>query len=74
MDLLVLGHICFIGEIIKVTCVHLRIQLRDEWGLCLSESIPLDLGEILMLVDILDVGKSLGSRVDAAMNPLDKTK
>lgn len=64
VDFFVLGHISFIGEIIEVPGVRLRIQLGYKRGFRLSQRVPIYFGKIMMLEDILNIGKPLGSRID----------
>jgi hypothetical protein len=65
VDLLVLGHVCFVGEIVKVTCIRLRVELRNKRCLGLPQRVPVNFGKILMVLDILNVGETLGLGVNA---------
>ena len=66
VHLLVLGHVLFVGEVVEVARVRLRVQLGNEGGLGLTENLPVDLGKVLVSADILDVAETLGPRVDAS--------
>jgi hypothetical protein len=59
MHLLVLGHIRFVAEVIEIASIGLRVEFRDEWSSLRSESLPIDLGKVLMLIDVLDRRKAL---------------
>jgi len=59
MHLLVLGHIRFVAEVIEIASIGLRVEFRDEWSSLRSKSLPIDLGKILMLIDVLDRRKAL---------------
>lgn len=74
VDFLVLGHVCLAGEIIKVSRISFRVKFRDERGLGLSKRRPINLGKILVLLDIVNVGKALCSRVDTPAIMLDAHK
>lgn len=67
MDLLVLGHVSFVCEVIKVAGVCFRVQLGYERRLGLSQRDPIHFTKVLVLADILDVGEALGSGVDASI-------
>lgn len=66
MDLLVLGHVSFIGEVVEVTSICLRVQLRNKRCASLAEGLPADLGKVLMGVDILNVREASRPRVDTS--------
>ena len=59
MDLLVLGHICLIAEIVEITCIGLGVEFWDERSTLRSECVPINFSKVLIRVDILDVGESL---------------
>lgn len=59
MNLLILRHISLVAEVIEVASVGLGIKLGDERGALSSKGVPIDFGEILVSVDILDRGKPL---------------
>lgn len=61
MNLLVFSHVSFVAEIIKVPCVCLRVQLWYKRGPGLTQSRPVDLGKVLVIVNILDVGEAPGA-------------
>lgn len=65
VDLLVLGHVCLVAEVIKVAGVRLRVQLGDEGCAGLAQGLPLDFGEVLVVVDVLDVGEPTAAGVDS---------
>lgn len=54
VDLLVLRHISLIAEVIEVTSVGLGVEFGDERSSLRAKSIPVNLGEVLMLIDVLD--------------------
>jgi hypothetical protein len=55
MNLLVLGHISLVAEVIKVACVCLGVKLGHERCTLSSEGGPVNLSKVLMCVNILDV-------------------
>jgi hypothetical protein len=59
MHLLILSHIGFITEIIKVTSIRLRVKFRNERSTLGAKSNPINLGKILMVIDISDRGETL---------------
>jgi hypothetical protein len=59
MHFLVLGHIGFVAEVIEVASIRLRVEFRNERSSLGSKSLPVNLGKILMLVDVPDRGKAL---------------
>ena len=65
MHLLVLGHVSLVAEIVKVTSIRLRVQLGDEGRLGLAQRRPVHLGEVLVLINVLDVREPTGAGVDA---------
>lgn len=67
VDLLVLGHVGLVAEVVEVAGVGLRVQLGDEGRTGGSEGLPVYLGEVLVVVDVLDVREALGARVDASV-------
>jgi hypothetical protein len=60
VHLLVLGHVSFIGEIVKVAGVCLRVELGDKGGSLSTQRGPIDLGKVLMRVDGLNRRETLG--------------
>ena len=68
VDLLVFRHISFVGEIIKVASIGLRVKLWNKWSALRAKSSPIDLGEVLVLIDIFDGGKAATLGVDASAN------
>lgn len=60
VHLLVLGHVGVVAEIVKVAGVCLRVQLRDKRCPRLPQCVPIHFGKVLVFVDILNVGKTLG--------------
>jgi hypothetical protein len=67
VDFLVLGHVGLVTKVVKVASVCLRVQLRNEWRTSLAQRIPLHLGKVMMVIDILDVVKAACPRVDASI-------
>lgn len=67
VDLLVLGHVGFVAEVVKVPGIRLRVQLRDEGRPGLAQASPVDFCEVLVVVDVLNIGKAPGARVDASV-------
>lgn len=61
VDFLVLGHVGFIGEVVEVASVCLRIQFGDEGSTGLAESGPIYFGEVGVIVDVLDVRETAAS-------------
>ena len=55
MNLLVLGHIGFVAEVIKVASVRLRVELWHERRTLSSKRGPVNLSKVLMRVNFLDV-------------------
>lgn len=58
VNLLVLGHVGFIGEVIEVTSISFRVQLGNKWRTGLSKDFPFNFGKVLVSIDILDIGES----------------
>lgn len=58
VDFFILGHVGLVAEVVKIAGVRLRVQLRDEGCSSLPQSVPLHLGEVLVVVDVLDVGEA----------------
>lgn len=58
VNLLVLGHISFIGEVIEVTSISFRVQLGNKWRTGLSKDFPFNFGKVLVSIDILNIGES----------------
>lgn len=67
VDLLVLGHVGFVAKVVKVPGIRLRVQLRDEGRPGLAQRSPVDFCEVLVVVDVLNIGKAPGARVDASV-------
>src|SRR5437762_1800928 len=59
MDFFVLCHICLIGEVIEITCISLRVQLRHKWRFLVPQLIKIHLREVFMTVDLIDVLETL---------------
>lgn len=55
MDFLVLGHVGFVGEVVKITSVGFRVELRHKWCLGFSQSVPINLGKVLVFENVGDV-------------------
>ena len=68
MNLLVLGHIRFIAEVVEVASVGLGVKFRNKRSSLRSKSLPINLSKILMLVDVLDKGKTLCLGCDTAVS------
>lgn len=64
VDLLVLGHVSFVAEVIEVAGIRFRVQLGYERRLGLSQRLPVHFTKVLMFTYVLDVGEALGSGVD----------
>lgn len=65
MDFFVLGHVGLIREVVEVAGISLRVQLRNERRTGLAESGPVYFGEVVVVVDVLDVGEATASGVDS---------
>lgn len=66
MDFLVLGHVSLVAEVVKVAGVGLGVELWHEWRTLGAESLPIDLGKVLVSVDLLDVWETLAFRGNEA--------
>lgn len=55
MDLLVLSHICLVAEIIEVPSISLGIKFRHEWSPLITQTLEVDLGEIVVRMDFFDI-------------------
>lgn len=55
MDLLVLSHICLVAEIIEVPSISLGVKFRHEWSPLITQTLEVDLGEIVMRMDFFDI-------------------
>lgn len=60
VHLLVLGHVGFVAEVVKVASVSLGVEFGDEGSTLGAESGPVDFREVLMIVDFLDGREALG--------------
>lgn len=60
MHFLVLRHVCLVAEIIKIPGIGLRVQFWDERRTLRSKSVPINLGEVLVVINILNVAEALG--------------
>ena len=54
VNLLVFGHVCFIAEVVKIASISLGVELWDKGSTLGSKSAPINLGEVWVVVDILD--------------------
>jgi hypothetical protein len=54
MNLLILRHVRLIAEIIEITSIGLRVQFRDKGCTLRTKGIPINFGEVLVTIDILD--------------------
>ena len=54
VDFLILSHIGFIAEVVEVASIGLGVKLWDERSALRADSVPVDLSEVLVGVDILD--------------------
>lgn len=61
VDFLVLGHIGFVGEVVEVAGVGLRVQLGDKGRTGLAQGGPVYFGKVVVVVDVLDVGEATAS-------------
>lgn len=66
MNLLVLGHISFVAEVIEISCISLGVEFRDERSTLGSKSVPVNFSEVLVLIDFLDRSEALSLRGNAA--------
>jgi hypothetical protein len=55
MNLLILSHISFVAEVIKVSSVRLRVELWHERRTLSSNCSPVNLSKVLMGINFLDV-------------------
>ena len=62
VDLLILGHISLVAEVVEVASVGLGIELWHEWRTLRAECLPVDLGKVLVSVDLLNIRESLTLR------------
>lgn len=62
VHLLILGHISLIAEVVEVAGISLGIELWHEWRTLGAESLPVDLGKVLVPVDLFNVWEALALR------------
>lgn len=67
MNLFVFRHVRLAAKVIEISSISLRVELWDKWCALSTDRVPIDLGKVLMVVDILDRGKALDFGVDATI-------
>lgn len=66
MNLLVLGHISLVGEIIEIARISFRVQLWYKGRTSLSQNIPFNFSKVVVSIYIFDVREASCARVDAS--------
>jgi hypothetical protein len=54
MYLLVFGHICLVAEVIEIACISFRVEFWDERCSLGAKGGPVNFGEVLVIVNVLD--------------------
>lgn len=61
VDFFVLGHVGIVAKVVEIARIRLRVQLWHERRPGLAQRIPVNLGEIVVGVDILNFTEALGA-------------
>ena len=68
--LLVFCHVCLVIEVIEVASVGFRVEFGHKRSSRLSQSRPINLSKVLVVVNVVDVVEASNTRVDASATKL----